>query len=111
MTVQEALNSLVKESCPKRVSCDECEINYRCNCEAKSYIDVLQKLVDRDTPKKSLIVTQLDEFGDEFGGFEIREWDEDSCPICNRFVGGTDKFCRHCGQAIDWGVENADTTN
>lgn len=49
---QEALDNLVKVSCPKQVSCTECDINKICNCTAKEYVDTLQELIDKATPKK-----------------------------------------------------------
>lgn len=27
------------------------------------------------------------------------------CPSCNNPITGSDKFCRHCGQSIDWKKE------
>jgi|GEM_PF-5397019 len=50
---QEALNNLIKVSCPKGRCCKECDFEKICNCEAKSYIDTLQELVDKATPKKA----------------------------------------------------------
>lgn len=51
---QEALNNLIKVSCPKEKCCKECDIEKICNCEAKWYIDILQELVDKAAPKKIL---------------------------------------------------------
>lgn len=44
---QDALNSLVRISCPKKTSCIECNFENKCNCEAKEYINLLQELVDK----------------------------------------------------------------
>lgn len=44
---QEALDFIVKNSCPTHNCCSECNIKKSCNCEAKEYIDVLQKLIDK----------------------------------------------------------------
>lgn len=49
---QEALDRLVKHSCPQRTSCNECDMKGYCNRIAKDWIDVLQELVDKATPKK-----------------------------------------------------------
>ena len=49
---QEALNNLIKVSCPKEKCCKECDIEKICNCEAKWYIDILQELVDKAAPKR-----------------------------------------------------------
>lgn len=44
---QEALDNLIKISCPKKVSCRKCSIVKKCNCDAKSYIDILQESIDK----------------------------------------------------------------
>ena len=49
---QEALDNLVKNSCPKRKSCKECETNAICNSIAKGNIDTLQELIDLHEPKE-----------------------------------------------------------
>lgn len=46
---QEALDYIVKNSCNKRVACNECDIQSICNSYAKSRVDTLQELVDKTT--------------------------------------------------------------
>lgn len=101
MTEQEALNNLIQESCPKRVSCDECKINYRCNCEAKGYIDILQKLIDHSTSKKPILVANE--------GFDIDVSSNLCCPNCKQPIINVwskreyrPNYCHYCGQAILW---------
>lgn len=117
MTAQEALNSLVKESCPKRTSCDECKINYRCNCTAKGYIDVLQKLVDCSTPNKPVLYDLYNENDNDYV-FDAKGNLYDSftcCPTCKKqkiYDSEYDerfKYCSNCGQRILWSEENENT--
>lgn len=59
-------------------------------------IELLQKLVDRATPKKP------------FEDLEspIRYVKTYACPNChNKFTGSVSIFCYHCGQALDWSEE------
>ena len=44
--------------------------------------------------------------GQKYGEFVTIE-DAYNCPNCNCTVWGTDKdeYCKHCGQALDWGLE------
>ncbi|WP_286154380.1 hypothetical protein [Thomasclavelia cocleata] len=72
---QKALDNLVNNSCPKKVSCTECEININCNCIAKEYVDTLQELVDKATPKKPIYKDDL-------------------------FVSKRHLFCAHCGSRL-----------
>lgn len=46
---QEALDYIVKNSCNKRVACNECDIQNICNSSAKSRVDNLQELIDKTT--------------------------------------------------------------
>lgn len=48
---QEALNNLVKESCPKKTFCKECGFEKTCNCDAKQDINTLQELIDNSPLK------------------------------------------------------------
>lgn len=72
---QEALDNLVKVSCPKKVSCTECNINKICNSTAKEHVDTLQQLVDKATPKKPIYKDDL-------------------------FVSERYFFCAHCGSRL-----------
>jgi hypothetical protein len=46
---QKAIDYIVKNSCNKRVACNECDIQSICNSSAKSRVDNLQELVDKTT--------------------------------------------------------------
>ena len=92
---QEVLNNLVRVSCPRGNSCKECDLREICNSEAKGYVDTLQELVDKATPKK------------------IEIWNgQYSCPNCKKLffpitsIGLPKKFCDDCGHAIDWSDEH-----
>lgn len=56
---QEALDNLVKVSCPKKVSCTECDINIICNCIAKEYVDTLQELINKAIKDKKLRAKEM----------------------------------------------------
>ena len=62
----------------------------RANQKVKA-INVLQELVERDTPKKP-IIKKNDKFGVIF-----------DCPNCGKKNSYAPmKFCYDCGQALDW---------
>lgn len=93
---QEALDNLIRVSCPRKVSCKECDFEKLCNSQAKRYIDTIQELVDRDTPQKPI--------KDEPS--RIRYIPTYVCPTCGqRFSGIISNFCYHCGQSLDWSDE------
>ena len=110
---QEALDRLVKHSCPQRTSCNDCDMKGYCNRIAKDWIDVLQELVDKATPKKPA-------FNEDWRDEETTSiYDEDGfinpvvcvCPNCGKNAicvteyGKYNKCCHECGQAIDWSEE------
>lgn len=92
---QEALNNLIKVSCPKGRCCKECDFEKICNCEAKSYIDTLQELVDKVIPKKPDLFYKTT-------SMLVK------CPNCGTWMNeGQDvNYCDNCGQAIDWSDED-----
>lgn len=54
--------------------------------------NVLQELVDKAKPKKLL-------YSEEYISFS-------HCPNCKKVVPIRGDYCPHCGQAIDWRVED-----
>lgn len=103
---QEALNKIVKSCCPNCTTngCKDCSIEKICNATAKSWVDRLQELVDKATPKKVKII--YDDDWDEFGNRMIFE---ERCPICNEDIGDVGgAYCHSCGQALDWSDEDDD---
>lgn len=72
------------------------KINY--NARLDKIIDLLQELVDKATPKKVLFI----QFHSAY--FMSDCYHSGTCPVCkaenDNYYG--DKYCRHCGQALDW---------
>lgn len=99
---KEALDYIVKNSCPMKTCCSECKINKSCNSLAKDRINILQKLVDKQTPKKP----NLEGDGyDEQGNLIYDTW---ICPSCQKhYELDYDEYdyCPNCGQKILWGDE------
>lgn len=93
---QEALNNLVKESCPKKTFCKECGFEKTCNCDAKQDINTLQELIYRATPKEPM-ERHYENEGEQ-------PYIKTTCPNgCHITLSKKyDKFCPECGQAIDW---------
>lgn len=97
---QEALNKIVKSCCPdcSMNGCKDCSIEKICN--TKQWVDTLQELVDKATPKKPKPVEM-------FGHTIMRR-----CPVCNtrplldHSLYYKQKYCDNCGQALDWSDED-----
>lgn len=105
MKVQEALDNLIKVSCPKKTSCIECEINRTCNCDAKEYIDILQKIVERSKPAKPILLPDK--------GFGIDVSSHLCCPHCKQPIVNVwsnieykPRYCHYCGKALGWSEED-----
>lgn len=107
---QEALDDLVKVSCVKKVSCAECDINKICNSTAKEYVDTLQQLVDKATPKKPL---KHPSYKFSFIDNIFKQQKLYICPTCRNAClvriapneRNENRYCYDCGQAIDWSGE------
>lgn len=86
---QEALDKIAKHTNNPR----SMYFNLGAN-EPKKYLDLLQELVDKETPKKVLryksqVYISLPK-----------------CPICKTIPHTcTQKYCDECGQALDWSDE------
>lgn len=96
---QEALDNLIKISCPKKTSCNKCKIRKVCNCEAKVYIDTLQELVDKATPQKPCL------WGDGYDEKGELIYDMYDCPRCDKSYEldyHKTTRCDNCGQVFDW---------
>jgi transcription initiation factor IIE alpha subunit len=62
---------------------------------ARHYIDILQELVDKATPKKTI------RFIDKFYVSPYK------CPVCKTIPHTVyQKYCDECGQALDWSDED-----
>ena len=70
--------------------------------EMSNSMDLLQELVDKETPKKPEIkeLIRKDNYRD---GTNIPRYDW-WCPNCNleHMSGNNFKYCPSCGQALDW---------
>ena len=66
--------------------------------EPKKYLDLLQKLVDKETPKKVVIKIS------KTPGCDPRNF---HCPTCSRKLkrDRSYQYCPRCGQKLDWGDE------
>ena len=102
---QEALNKIVKSSCPNCIDnngCSSCDIQKNCNCQAKSWVDTLQELVNKETPKNPIIQ-----------GCQVTIH---YCPNCKKELIVTNdgiviyktktNYCDECGQKLDWSDED-----
>lgn len=58
-------------------------------------IDEIEKVFDKATPKK--ILTSVKDNGEPF---LPRGYGE--CPKCKTVVGCNNKYCRECGQRLEW---------
>ena len=86
---QEALNRLV-------------EGNYLTNREKKQFANILQELIDKETPKKPIY--KDDGCGDNYyfcGNCGVR------VPLCSNLIDQIKyKHCPYCGREIDWSDED-----
>lgn len=58
-------------------------------------VEVLQELVDKATPKK--ILRTVNDNGEPLFPRGYGE-----CPKCKTVVGCSNKYCRECGQRLEW---------
>lgn len=98
---QEALDFIVKSSCPQGTTCKKCSFNMLCNREAKYYVEKLQELIDKATPKKP-ILKAMDGFSAEVASHLV-------CPNCDKPIVNVwskaeykPRYCHYCGQNLDW---------
>ena len=103
---QEALNKIVRSCCPYCYDdngCQNCEIKQTCNATAKSWVDTLQELVDKETPMKVDKNTK--------GSFPNYDKDDTyhttyKCPKCNCTIHldwhEQRNFCPECAVKLDW---------
>lgn len=96
---QDALNKIVKSCCSNCIDengCSSCDIEKICNATAKSWVNTLQELVDKETPNKPSYLN--------YGGYKIGNW---HCPKCDNIVDKNYGYCKHCGQKLeDWSDED-----
>lgn len=104
---QDALNKIVKSCCPNCIDengCSSCDIEKVCNALAKDWVDSLQELVDKETPKE--VINRKAKLSEE--KLHLLVLNDYRCPVCNRdtIFGYRCNYCRHCGQKLDWGEED-----
>ena len=60
--------------------------------------------LEKQIPKKPITRNKL--VKTERGYALLDENEQEYCPVCNYFVQPPcEKYCSHCGQALDWGEE------
>lgn len=89
---QDALYKIVKSCCPNCTTngCKDCSIEKICNATAKSWVDRLQELVDKATPKKRIFVDATPSISAH-----------DECPVCRVKVSPIRHYCDNCGQRLE----------
>lgn len=98
---QKALNKIVQSSCPNchdENGCLNCNIKHTCNALAKDWVNKLQKLIDKATPKKTIIKNVCNEVDGDV--------DYGACPNCEYPLNYDFNYCPDCGQALDWNNTN-----
>lgn len=100
---QNALNKIVKSCCPNCIDengCSSCDIEKICNATAKSWVNTLQELVDKETPKK--LKSKTDKDGrllwicPNCGDVYMKFWSDVETITCR-------KYCDECGQKLYFG--------
>ena len=105
---QESLNKIIRSCCPYCYDdngCQNCEIKQICNATAKSWVDTLQELVDKESKYQSLeeelgislpilfkalkngIIVELDDEKDELDGWRLSISFEQKCFVFINFWG------------------------
>lgn len=59
---------------------------------------VVFEALKRNEPMKAIFTRITDVLTENF-------WDEPTCPKCKSLVIDEDKFCRECGQKLDWNIK------
>ena len=89
---QEALNKIIRSCCSyceDNNGCQNCKIKQRCNATAKSWVDTLQELIDKEElPMKPPLKW-------EYAKPQTR------CK-CSAGVEKYHTYCWNCGQKLDW---------
>lgn len=103
---QEALDWFRRNICEDGRECNDCDINDNCSYQKNinERYTLLQKLVNKRTPKKVKSATKEDY---EESGYRY------CCPACGKMVGTKveggveqDDYCCSCGQRLDWSDED-----
>ena len=66
--------------------------------EAHEYLDILKELVDKATPKKYELKSEM---------VDGVKWTHAICPNCKEVIDEFEyyPYCPNCGQAVDWSDE------
>lgn len=97
---QNSLNKIVKSCCPNCVDengCSTCDIEKICNATAKQWVNTLQELVDKETPKKPNYIQYAT---------ALKTQKKGQCSKCYTLVSQDEKYCKNCGQKLDWSDKN-----
>lgn len=103
---QDALNKIVKSSCPNCIDengCSTCDIEKICNATAKSWVNRLQELIDKETPIKT--TSAETEPGAYYG---VCESCGSGIRLCQHYDNEKEKwikecYCPYCGQKLYFG--------
>lgn len=88
MTIDEAIKHM-----KKLAKCIECKYNYEQGDreQQKDAIEIAINALEKDMPQKPI----FDSY--HYAGYR--------CTNCNNTIPWGYKFCKHCGQALDWRVD------
>lgn len=100
---QEALNKIIRSCCSyceDNNGCQNCKIKQRCNATAKSWVDTLQELIDKEEIPMKVDKTTIRKEDMTGEGYYFLPFA--CCPNCKRGVSEDNEYCPHCGQKLDW---------
>ena len=77
--------------------------NYLTSREQREYYNLLQELVDKETPMKPIdkYTEKVRDYLNE-DSFIYVNFETGYCPNCNEEVNENYTYCNNCGQRLDW---------
>lgn len=101
---KEALENLIH--CKSITKCKECHHKHLCIMERDS--DILQELIDKETPMKVNKITNKEKVYFSDVAFVYSYVTLGKCPNCETYLheeneyGDIINYCPYCGQRLDW---------
>lgn len=100
--------SCIEMGCDR--DCDECDYNYKQGTvgeQEESLSIAIEALKEVQQYREIGIVEECREAVEKQKPKKIQVWVQNfyKCPMCQSVLRNTDKYCRECGQAIDWSEE------